>query len=65
MTHVFAYLVPVATLAVAIVLGFGLYNLMKGGSPSRSQMLMRWRIIAQAVAVAIALLAAWFASSGN
>lgn len=62
MATVFVYLVPLATLVVAVVLILGLYNLLKGGSANRSQMLMRWRIVAQAIAVVIALIAAWLAS---
>lgn len=62
MSFFMLYLVPIATLVVAVVLVLGLYNLLKGGSPNRSQMLMRWRIIAQAIAVVIALIAAWLAS---
>jgi hypothetical protein len=50
-------LVGVATLLVAVVLVFGLVNMLRGGSPSRSQMLMRWRVGLQAVAVAMIVLA--------
>ncbi|MCE2934178.1 MAG: twin transmembrane helix small protein [Hyphomicrobiales bacterium] len=39
--------------AVAVVLLLGLYNMLKGGSPNRSQQLMRWRIILQFVAIII------------
>ena len=45
------YLVPVAIGAVFIVLLMGLWNMMRGGSPNRSQTLMRWRVILQFVAV--------------
>jgi hypothetical protein len=37
---------------VALILFRGLWNMMQGGSPSRSQKLMRLRVAAQAVAVA-------------
>lgn len=37
-------LILVATLAVAVVLAFGLANLLRAGSPNLSQKLMRWRI---------------------
>ena len=37
--------------AVAVALLLGLYNMLKGGSPNRSQQLMRWRIILQFVAI--------------
>lgn len=65
MAQFFTYLVPIATLAVAVVLVMGLLNLARGGSANRSQMLMRWRVIAQAIAVVIALTAAWLATRGG
>lgn len=43
--------------AVTIILFMGLWNMMRGGSPNRSQTLMRARVIAQAVAVLVILLA--------
>jgi hypothetical protein len=51
------FLVPVAIGAVALVLLLGLINMMRGGSPNRSQQLMRLRVLLQAVAIGIALLA--------
>ncbi|TLP46794.1 MULTISPECIES: twin transmembrane helix small protein [Cohaesibacter] len=48
-------LVPIALIAVAIVLGLGLYNMLRGGSPSRSQSLMRWRVILQFVAIILVM----------
>ena len=39
--------------AVAVVLFLGLYNMLRGGSPSRSQQLMRWRVILQFAAIVI------------
>lgn len=50
---------PVAVGAVAIVLGLGLINMVRGGDPRRSQRLMRWRVALQAVAVVAALVAIW------
>ncbi|MCB1508707.1 MAG: twin transmembrane helix small protein [Hyphomicrobiaceae bacterium] len=46
-------LVPFATVAVAVVLIFGLVNLLRGGNPNTSQKLMRWRIILQFVAIVV------------
>jgi fumarate reductase subunit C len=43
-------------IAVAIILSLGLFNMLKGGSPSRSQNLMRARVVVQFIAV-IALMA--------
>ena len=49
-------LVPIAVAVVGIILLLGLWNMMRGGSPSRSQNLMRARVIAQFVAIAAASL---------
>lgn len=59
MSALFSFLVPVATIAVAIVLLFGLVNMMRGGSPDTSQKLMRWRVILQFVAIVIIMAAIW------
>ena len=53
------YLVPAAIVAVAIVLVLGLINMMRGGSPNRSQQLMRLRVLLQFVAIVITMLAVW------
>ena len=47
------FLVPVAIVAVAIVLLLGLINMMRGGSPNRSQKLMRLRVLLQFVAIIV------------
>ncbi len=52
-------LLPVVVAAVALVLLLGLVNMMRGGSPNRSQTLMRWRVLLQFVAVVITMLAVW------
>jgi hypothetical protein len=52
-------LLPIALAAVALVLLLGLLNMMRGGSPNRSQKLMRWRVLLQFVAIAITMLAVW------
>jgi hypothetical protein len=49
----------VALMAVAIVLVLGLWNMMKGGSPSRSQNLMRLRVLLQAVAILVVMIVIW------
>ena len=36
---------------VLLALGFGLVNMLRGGSANRSQMLMRWRVGLQFVAI--------------
>jgi Hypoxia induced protein conserved region len=45
----------VAVFAVLIVLLFGLWNMLRGGSPNLSQKLMRWRVGLQFVAILIIL----------
>jgi hypothetical protein len=51
--------VGVALAAVAFVLLLGLLNMMRGGSASRSQSLMRWRVLLQFVAIVIIVIVAW------
>ena len=53
------YGVPLAVGAVAIVLVFGLFNMMRGGSPDTSQKLMRLRVLLQFVAVVVIMLTVW------
>jgi hypothetical protein len=53
------YLLPVAIGAVAVVLLLGLINMLRGGSPNRSQMLMRWRVVLQLAAVVVIMLTIW------
>jgi hypothetical protein len=52
-------ILPIAMGAVALVLFLGLVNMTRGGSPSLSQKLMRWRVILQFVAIVIAMAAIW------
>jgi ABC-type nickel/cobalt efflux system permease component RcnA len=51
--------------AVAVILFMGLWNMFRGGSRNKSQMLMRARVIAQAVALVILLGALYFFGRGN
>ncbi len=55
MEHTLRMVLPFALVAVAIVLGFGLWNMMRGGSPNLSQKLMRARVILQFVALLIVM----------
>jgi len=50
---------PIAVGAVALVLLMGLVNMMRGGSPNRSQKLMRWRVLLQFAAIVITMLTVW------
>ena len=60
MTSSLSYIIlPVAVGAVAIVLLMGLFNMMKGGSPNRSQQLMRWRVALQFIAIIITMVTVW------
>lgn len=60
MGYVFFHLTTVATIAVLIVLGFGLRTMMRGDSPNLSQKLMRWRVILQFIAIIVIMLAVYF-----
>ncbi|HEX8827930.1 MAG TPA: twin transmembrane helix small protein [Xanthobacteraceae bacterium] len=56
MSHV---AVPIAIGAVAVVLLLGLINMMRGGSPNRSQQLMRLRVLLQFVAIVVIMFTVW------
>ena len=49
-------LLALALAAVALALLAGLWNMLRGGSASRSQTLMRWRVGLQLLAVILLLL---------
>lgn len=53
------FLVPIAIVAVAIVLVLGLVNMMRGGSPQTSQKLMRLRVLLQFVAIVVIMATLW------
>jgi len=46
---------PFAVAAVAIVLVFGLFNMLRGGNPNLSQKLMRARVLLQLAALIIVM----------
>lgn len=52
-----AIVIPMA--AVSFVLLLGLANMLRGGSPSFSQTLMRWRVGLQLIAVIVMMLVLW------
>lgn len=58
-TFLSTLLLPIALCAVALVLLLGLVNMMRGGSPNRSQKLMRLRVLLQFAAIVITMLAIW------
>ena len=55
------YLLVVCCLAVVVILAIGIGGFAKGGEFNRKHgnRMMRWRIIAQAVAIAVFLLYLW------
>jgi hypothetical protein len=55
---------PIAVGAVAFVLLLGLINMMRGGSPSRSQKLMQWRVLLQFIAIVITMITVWVMGQG-
>ncbi|MBM3635652.1 MAG: twin transmembrane helix small protein [Alphaproteobacteria bacterium] len=57
------WLAPIAVGAVAVILIFGLMNMLRGGSAALSQTLMRWRVILQFVAIVIVMLVIYLKSS--
>ncbi|WP_137150755.1 twin transmembrane helix small protein [Devosia sp. FKR38] len=56
--------IALAMLFVVIVLGMGLWNMLKAGPGNTSQRLMRLRVMGQAIALAL-LLAALFLFGGR
>ncbi len=52
-------LVPAVIAVVALVLIAGLWNMMRGGNPNRSQKLMRARVLAQFAALVLMMTALW------
>ena len=54
--------IAVALAAVFIILVLGLWNMLRGGSPSRSQNLMRWRVGLQLLAIILVMAVIWIAS---
>ena len=62
MESFFYNLTPFAVGAVILVLLLGLWNLLRRGPGRRSQILMRWRIGLQLLAICIVMAAIYFAS---
>lgn len=62
---VFDYLIFAALAVVATVLALGIYALFRGGDFGRSwsNRLMRLRVLTQAIAVAVLMLAVWWRGS--
>lgn len=62
MSEFVSWLAPVALIAVLAVLLAGLWNMMRGGSANRSQLLMRWRVGLQFLAVVVIMLGLYLAN---
>jgi hypothetical protein len=62
---IFSFLIPAALIGVTIVLALGIYALFRGGDFGRSysNRLMRLRVVAQAIAIAVLMGAVWWRSS--
>lgn len=58
-------LVPIGMAAVVIILFMGIWNMMRGGSGNRSQMLMRWRVGLQFIVVVLVMGALYLFGSGR
>jgi hypothetical protein len=57
--------IGLALLFVVIVLGMGLWNMLKGGPGNTSQRLMRLRVIGQGIALILLLGALFFFGGGR
>ena len=59
---IFSFLIPAALSVVTIVLALGIYALYRGGDFGRSysNKLMRLRVVAQAIAIAVLMGALWW-----
>ena len=62
--NITAVVTVIALVVVAVILFLGLWNMFKGSDGNRSQMLMRARVIAQAVALVVILGALFFFGRG-
>lgn len=58
-------LIGLVMAGVVVILLAGLWNMVRGGSGNVSQKLMRARVIGQAVALALLLLALYLFGNGN
>lgn len=61
MNLVMYHLTTVATLAVLVVLIWGILNMLRGNSPNLSQKLMRWRVGLQFLAIIVIMVTVYLA----
>ncbi len=59
MVGVFDGALVLVMVGVVAILGLGVLNMARGGTPQRSQRLMRWRVGLQALALVVVLAILW------
>jgi hypothetical protein len=61
------FLIPLGLAVTAVILGVGIYSLAKGGTFAKenSNKLMRMRVMAQAVTIALMMLFLWLVGKGG
>ncbi|MDK9697405.1 MAG: twin transmembrane helix small protein [Siculibacillus sp.] len=59
MTGIADWTLALVMIAVLAILGLGVLNMARGGSPQRSQRLMRWRVGLQAFALLLVVAILW------
>ena len=61
------FLIPIGLAATLLILGVGIYSLAKGGTFAKenSNKLMRWRVMAQGVTIALMMLFLWIVGKGG
>ena len=62
MQQILVYLSVAVIAAIVLVLGFGLFNMFRGGNPNLSQKLMRARVLLQALAILLLIAIAFLFS---
>ncbi|NOX95941.1 MAG: twin transmembrane helix small protein [Alphaproteobacteria bacterium] len=67
MSGIIFFLIPLALISTALVLGVGIYSLAKGGAFAKenSNKLMRMRVVAQGITIALMMLFLWLAGKGG
>jgi NADH:ubiquinone oxidoreductase subunit H len=60
-----SYLIPIGLGAVVLVLLAGLYNMLRDGSASTSQTLMRWRVGLQFIVVVLVMIFVYLSTGQN
>ena len=67
MSHFLFYLALLAMFAVLVVLGIGIFSLVRGGAfrENWSNKLMRLRVLLQAIAIVILICLAWAMHNGH